>query len=416
MDPQAATLRPNQKNEPTDPYQDREPTIFNSSIIIFFVATALFLALLYRRNDLALLAIVVLLIMGGSKIWGKASLSRVSCTLCVDKERVFPGETLSLTATIMNAKLLPVWVHMRWPHSNAFAPLDEEPLSRNGISLLWHQQARYDRHLVARRRGYYPLGPSHIRTSDLFGFFKSRKKLSAVTPVIVYPRKVALKPVQVPKYDLFGSPGDQSPVKDPVYILGTRDYQPSRPSRYIHWKASARHQRLQEKVFEPSRQGKIMLALDVGVFEKEGLVDEFEHTLEVMASLALRLDEMDFAVGLLTNGRSRGGDYSVVPAGRGPRQLPHILEALARLQMKQNARLSHVLKKIPGSLQGSSCALFCGQKKTDSDRMQRCCRKRNMRLTLFAWHVDDIDPDTRHGGSPAIQTIETLVDRMDAPE
>ncbi len=68
--------------------------------------------------------------------------------------------------------------------------------------------------------------------------------------------------------ELFGVPGVKSPVKDPVYILGTRDYQPSGPSRHIHWKASARHLKLQEKVFEPSEQEKVLLALEVGSFQK----------------------------------------------------------------------------------------------------------------------------------------------------
>ena len=107
--------------------------------------------------------------------------------------------------------------------------------------------------------------------------------------------------------DLFGVPGAKSPVKDPVYILGTRDYRPSGPSRHIHWKASARHLRLQENVFEPSQQEKVMLALEVRSFGKSTEKEAFEHTLEVIASLAVQLQDTGCAVGLVTNGVLTGG-------------------------------------------------------------------------------------------------------------
>ena len=70
--------------------QDRESTGFNSPVIWFFVAIILFVALLYRHNDLSLLAALVLLLMAGSKAWSLISLSRVSCSVHLDKERAFP--------------------------------------------------------------------------------------------------------------------------------------------------------------------------------------------------------------------------------------------------------------------------------------------------------------------------------------
>ena len=77
-----------------------------------------------------------------------------------------------------------------------------------------------------------------------------------------------LAPFNLPKRDFFGVPGGESPVNDPVYILGTSDYHYGRPSKYIHWKASARYQRLQEKVFDSSEQEKVLFLIDVGEFAK----------------------------------------------------------------------------------------------------------------------------------------------------
>ena len=88
--------------------ESREPTIFNSLLACIFVGIFLFIALLYRQTDLALLAILILLVVSAAKTWSSMSLYRVSCTISVNKQRAFPGETLVLETSVDNAKFLPV--------------------------------------------------------------------------------------------------------------------------------------------------------------------------------------------------------------------------------------------------------------------------------------------------------------------
>jgi uncharacterized protein (DUF58 family) len=364
--------------------ENRAPTIFNSPLICFFVGIFLFIALLYRQNDLSLLAILVLLVMSAAKAWSSVSLARVTCTFRVNKKRVFPGETLSLQTVVANAKFLPCWIQIRWPFNPALEPVDSDKgPSWQGAGLLWHQRAQFNRDAVAIRRGFYEVGPPHLAASDLFGFFKKEKRLDDKVFILVYPRIVSVKTVFLPRRDLFGTFGAKSPVKDPVYILGTQDYQPSRPSRHIHWKASARHLRLQEKLFEPSAQGKILMALEVGTYAANQVDDAFERTLEVIASLSIKLDDMGFAVGFVTNGVSKNGDFSVVPPGRGPRQLTDILEALARLQMTQKSSMTEIMRQIPGWRRGLSCAYFSYEDGKAAVQMKEICHKRKIPVTMF---------------------------------
>ncbi len=126
-------------------------------MICFFVAILLFVALLYRHNDLALLAALVLLLMAGSKAWSLISLSRVSCSVHLDKGRAFPQETVTLTTNIENAKFLPVWVRIQWPWSSGLGSMGEASIAPQESSLLWHQRARFHRNLKALRRGVYQL-------------------------------------------------------------------------------------------------------------------------------------------------------------------------------------------------------------------------------------------------------------------
>jgi uncharacterized protein (DUF58 family) len=261
-----------------------------------------------------------------------------------------------------------------------------EPFSRHGAGLLWHQQMKIQQEFIAVRRGVFHLGPPILGSSDFFGFFQKEKKLGKPVQVLVYPRLVPIKTISLPKKDWFDTPGANSPIKDPVYILGTRDYQPSRPSRHIHWKASARRFRLQEKVFEPSEFGTILLALDVGSFEKTPAEDAFEHTLEVIASLAIKLNESGHAVGLMTNGVMKGGGVSTVTPARGTRQLPAILEALARLQMKQHRSMPGIIRQAPFKQRGVSCAFFSYAYGEDTDKSNHLLQERRIPVTTFVCH------------------------------
>ena len=92
----------------------------------------------------------------------------------------------------------------------------------------------------------------------------------------------------------------------------------------FHWKASARHNRLQEKVFESTHQEKILLVVDVGSFARHQAEEDFERALEVVASLAVRLDQQGHALGLIANGCLVGGGPAIVPVARNDQQLCHL--------------------------------------------------------------------------------------------
>jgi hypothetical protein len=153
-------------------------------------------------------------------------------------------------------------------------------------------------------------------------------------------------------------PGARSPVQDPVYIHGTQDYQPWQPSKHIHWKASARHIRLQSKVFEPSAREKVLLAIEVDQFAEQKAEREFEQIIEAAASLAVRLDRQGFAVGLATNGTFKGEGRGLIHAARNPQQLPVILETLARLEMTVKSDFIDILRSGPALFWDTSCICF----------------------------------------------------------
>lgn len=329
--------------------EDRLSAIFTVPLMLLMVGIVFMAALLNEEQDLILLCLLLFSVVGVAKLWGKFSLRGITCCGSVDRKRLFPGEKLTLSVQIENMKFLPVWLRVKVVGATDsvvdFAA--EQTEFSHDISLLWHQRVSFTWQLIARKRGVNSLGPFHLLAGDLLGFFPGHRSEQA-PEVIVYPRVVPLKPLPLPGRDLFGVPGASSPVHDPVYIAGTREYQHLQPARYIHWKASARHNQLQEKVFTPSWQQKILLLVDVQGFVDNRAFEEFERTLEVVASLAVSMVQKGISVGLITNGCLEGklSGSGAVPVMNHTGTLPAILETLARIRME-------VVNTLPVVLQNS---------------------------------------------------------------
>jgi len=364
--------------------QDRGvPSLFTITLIQFFVGTLLFIALLYGQRDLTVLTLLVLGVISGARLWARMSLSGIKYRLKVDKQKVFPGEKLTLKLSAENAKLLPIWLEMKVPIGSLLQHSSGERVLTKESSLLWYQRTHFEWDLTAERRGVYQIGPLHILAGDLFSFFSKHKRAEEFHSIIVYPRLVSLKSFSLPRRDFFGVPRAKSPVQDPIYILGTRDYQHGQPSKYIHWKASARHNRLQEKVFESTQQEKVLLVVNVDPFARCKAEEDFERTLEIVASLAVRLDQRGHSVGLVANGTVKGGGPAIVPVARNYQQLPAILELLARLQMKPDRDLKDLLRHRLALAWGISCVYFSHEEDETVFSAKEYFTQRKTPVTLF---------------------------------
>ena len=323
---------------------DTQPPRVSSLFVIppalCLVGLLLFVALLNGQRDLAVLSLLVLGMAGVAKLWARATRAGLRCRLALDRDRLFPGETARLTAEVENRRVLPALVEVAVPARGLLPP--GENVAHGERGLLWYQAGTFRWELQALRRGVYQVGPGRMRSGDLLGFYTASRTAGEPAEVLVYPRIRPLVRPAVPRRDFFGIPGADSPVRDPVYILGTRDYQPGRPAKHIHWKASARHHRLQEKLFEPSEQEKVLLAVTVEGFA-QAEDEAFEGALEACASLAVRLDRAGVALGIAVDGALVGAAAALVPVGRRPHQLQAILELLARLTPTPAAPLPDVL-------------------------------------------------------------------------
>jgi uncharacterized protein (DUF58 family) len=385
----------------------RVPSLFIIPFILAVVGLFLFMALLNGQRDLTVLSLILFCVVAGAKLWTRWSLAGIQCNVRIDKRRVFPDEKLLLKARVENRKWLPVWLQARAPVSG-LAPGDSSAAAVTAeTALLWYQKTSFRWELTAQRRGIHIIGPLGITSGDLFGFFPREKEMAETIEVVVYPRLVTIPPLTVPRRDFFGIPGADSPVQDPVYILGTRDYQQGQPAKYIHWKATARHHQLQEKIFEPSAQEKILLVVDVGPFARQAAKEAFERLLEQVASAAVQLAERGCTIGLVTNGRMTGEGSAVVSLARNQRQMTALLEALARVQMEPARDLIATFRRHVKLPWGISCLYFSLEKDEAACLAQDYFTQRRIPFQFFAGRPAADSTEARAMGLSAARGNDT---------
>jgi uncharacterized protein (DUF58 family) len=333
----------------------REPTIFLVPLMRLMVATALFIALLSGQHALTLLAILVLVVTSGAALWSHFTARALTCVSRLDTLRAFPGETFLLRVDAVNAKFLPVLLRAAITEKGIGVFLgNDEPLCREA-RLLWNDRVAFTWHITAGKRGVYSLGSVSLKVSDLLGFYRREIGRPENREVIVYPRIHPLKDIALPRSDIFGTAGGKSPLQDPVYLLGTREYQPWRPARYIHWKASARRNLLQEKLFQPSEQEKVLFVFQVKEFHEQRADEALEEGIETAASLAVYLEGKGCAEGFVTDAQLKGGGSPVLPVASSEGRTTAILETLARMQNNSVRDLAETIERGLKISWGTGC-------------------------------------------------------------
>jgi uncharacterized protein (DUF58 family) len=318
--------------------------ILLSKFSLIAAAILLILAAWAGQTVLVILLGLVLSAAGLSILWSRLSLKGLSCERHLTEHRAFPGGSLELKLRLVNRKLLPLpWVQVADELPAGFIhDLPVEPGSRPGFetvsqttSILWYSAINWKYPILCKKRGFYTLGPLTITSGDIFGFYPRTSVERADDHVIVYPKIFGLTHLSVPSlYPIGEAKSEKRLFEDPSRTIGIRDYSPGDSLRRIHWKATARQQHLQVKVYEPSSSLRVALFLAIDSFQNNGIwnYDDLETGISTAASLANYLVEKKSQVGLWSNSRlADSGQPARIPVRSGTDQLVQLLEALAKV-------------------------------------------------------------------------------------
>ncbi len=219
-----------------------------------------------------------------------------------------------------------------------------------------HGRFSYRYTLQGTRRGYFQIGPTLLRTGDLFGLAHRERTGAAPAWLTVYPRIVPITRGRLPS----GRPAGeirtrQRVLEDPTQVIGVRPYQQGDGLRRVHWRATAHTGRLQSKLFELSAQMETIIVLDLRRDEYPGSPAEAQEMAElaIVAAASLAQHTLDYRqrTGLLALAADPApeepgsGTLLQVPANRGREQLAKILSALGRVQLGPGEKLAAVLER-----------------------------------------------------------------------
>ena len=336
------------------------------------------IAVWYRQTAIAVLLGLVLSTAGLSRLWSRLSLVGVTYHRTFSEKRAFPGEAIQVKLSLTNRKLLP----LPWIQADDAIPLafssdvklipTEQPstgLLVSNTAMSWYSETSWNHQLHCNRRGYYQLGPLTITSGDIFGLYPRSIQDDKIDYLIVYPRIIPLEQLDIPSlYPLGETKAEQRIFEDPTRTIGVRDYTPQDSLRHVHWKASARHQNLQIKVFEPTTTLNVALFLAVDSyqqFNQQGAIlyqyqqeteanqtdEEFESGISLTASLAKYILDQHSTAGLFVNTKLvDSGQPAEIQPGRSDDQLINILETLAKVTSKSSSSFSKYLQSVRNKL------------------------------------------------------------------
>lgn len=325
-------------------------------------------------------------------IWSKLSLRGVQLKRHTGSARAQVGHLLREEFVVTNYGRLPkLWLDIRdmteFPGYRAtsltglglFGPSDL--VGHSGSSVVaglgpderWSWTAR----TVCTQRGRYALGPTEIHGGDPFGLFPASVRLPASQHVVVLPAIFPVRRYPVPTGRLPGGEAlRQRTHQVTPNASGVRDYRPGDSLNRIHWRSTAKWDRLIVKEFEFDPLADVWIVVDAARAAQHGPVEEdrsaearieagpdaarqplgvtTEYAVTLAASLAFHFTERDRGVGLIAHGLSR----HVVQPERGQSQLYRLLETLAVLDAQGEHSLDEVLKIEAGLIPRGATAIL----------------------------------------------------------
>ena len=305
------------------------------------------LSIILRSQLLFVISVFLWLVLGGAWLWARYCLVALTYRRQLGTTRLYFGEETDLRMEIVNAKPLPLpWLRIDdlLPKAIVLTTQHVEEEEAGGeqrrlvtvLALRWYERVIRRYRIRGQQRGAWHFGPAQLRSGDLFGFDIQRLIDETPTRLLVYPRLVDVTALGLPaRHPLGESASPRRVIEDPLRMMGVRDYVQGDNFRHIHWKATARSQGLQTKVFDPSASRPVALFLNISTaltFTEGYDWDLREFGITTAASVARALWVESGVVGLFANTSIPGALQHIrIRPRQHPEQLEQILTALAQI-------------------------------------------------------------------------------------
>jgi uncharacterized protein (DUF58 family) len=291
--------------------------------LILLIVMLAFFAVMSGWNILYILTYVLLCLLIFCWLWTHISVRKILFHRSTVKGHIQVGEVFQERLALDNLSVLPkLWIQIAdsstlpGHHAGYVASMGGRKRA------IWRAKSR------SRQRGRFQLGPVTAVSGDPFGLFNQRLLLSPASEVLVLPRVH-----QIAQLAIFagGLPGrgrsSQRTLQTTTNATSVREYMIGDSLSRIHWRSTARYNKLMVKEFDldPAIDAWIFLDLHQSVQAGEGEHSTEEYGVTIAATIAHYLLHEDLSVGMVVNGERQ----ECLSLDRGDRQIECILELLA---------------------------------------------------------------------------------------
>lgn len=350
-------------------------------------------------------------------IWASSSLSKISFNRVARTLRQQAGSIFSETFKLENdSQWTRLWVEVE--DKSSFC--DEKKAIRVFTSIEGWQEKDYTLENLLSVRGEYALGPTQLNSGDPFGLFRKKKVIPTQQSLLVLPYFLPLKRFPNPRGDLSGGRAQRHSTQEITpYAAGVRDYQPGDSLSRIHWRSTARRDRLIVKEFEQDPEANVWIFLDgcASTNEKrdgdphsangKGLFhlpeNTFEYSVSIAASLVDYYIRAERAVGFVCAGQN----LVIFLPERGERQYEKIFQTLAFIQPLGDLPITALVQSQLGNLgKGNTAILITADKNNSKDVAKQMLKRRGANPILMSVVFDQAIPDA---GQPFLREEQGLV-------
>ena len=291
--------------------------------VLLLILGLAFFAITSGWKVLYILTYVLLFLLVLSWFWARYSLRRLVFQRTLVSGRVQVGEVFDERLMLGNNSVLPkLWVQI--------VDGSTLPGHRAGYiaSMGGHKRAAWRARCTCRERGQFQLGPVSAFSGDPFGLFRRRIFLTTPREILVLPRVYPLTQFALLNGGLPGrGRSSHRALQTTTNVTSVREYLAGDAFSRVHWRSSARHNKLMVKEFDldPAVDVWIFLDLHETVQAGKGEQSTEEYGVTIAATIANYLLRHDLSVGMIVNGERR----EVLSLDRGDRQIERVLELLA---------------------------------------------------------------------------------------
>jgi uncharacterized protein (DUF58 family) len=384
---------------------------------LFWALLILFLAGVFFQMDWIYYLVYVL---GGVWIFSHWWIRRVLRQLDVFRvmtDHAFLGEKPTVKLRFVNRS----WLPLAWLQIQEQVPLDLKEASEYNkiVTVASRSTLEHDYQLYCKKRGYYNVGPLHLRTGDLFGFVNGARQENNAVALTVYPQVLSLEKLGLPSRSPFGTLASRQRLfEDPARVAGVRSYSSGDSQRIIHWKASAREDELLVKKFQPAIALNVAVVLDLNRdnYPYRGEIGFSEWAIVVAASVASHLTSQRQAVGLISNGMDAVSSQRMlpIPAHTGQGNLMNILSTLARAEMtRTDTQLADWLPRQLVGMEWGATIILITPKVTDTTlwALHQAYRRGSNVIALVCAPQPDFDQVQSQSKKLGVQVQKTVWER-----